>query len=155
MSTPFRSQQVHLADLKQENHGNAQDMPKLFDDVQGVLSDLDGMKESLETASDGIDVEPELVSELGKLSEISKSELNGMFSLSASDSVPDKAQLSSKRSSPRRPQYHNSLMTRNTRTCRIDCMLSSSIAGLSALATTGYTSSISTRIYGANTTIHT
>lgn len=130
-------------------------MPKLFDDVQGVLSDLDGMKESLETAGDGIDVEPELVSELGKLSEISKSELNGMFSLSASDSVPDKAQLSSKRSSPRRPQYRNSLMTRNTRTCRIDCMLSSSIGALSALATTGYTSSISTRIYGANTTIHT
>lgn len=56
-------------------------MPQLFDDVQSVLDDLDSMKESPETADEGLDVDPELLSEVDKLSEISRSELNGILIL--------------------------------------------------------------------------
>lgn len=54
-------------------------MPKLFDDVQGVLGDLDSMKDDSEISGDKLDVEPELLTELGKVSDIGRSELNGTF----------------------------------------------------------------------------
>lgn len=53
-------------------------MPALFESAREVLDDLDTMKDSVDTAADAIDIDPEISSGLARLSEAARSELSCM-----------------------------------------------------------------------------
>lgn len=63
--------------LPQETDGL--DMENVFGSAKDVLEDLNAMKEDPEAAQDAFDIDPQLISELDKLSQISKSELACRF----------------------------------------------------------------------------
>lgn len=55
-------------------------MPTLFGSTKDLLDDLNSMKEDPETAQDALDINPQLASELGQLSQITQTELSCKFS---------------------------------------------------------------------------
>jgi len=55
------------------------DMPTLFSSTKNLLDDLNSMKEDSEVAQDALDIDSQLVSELGQLSQITQTELSRKF----------------------------------------------------------------------------
>lgn len=58
-------------------------MPALFDNAKRVLEDLDAMKDDEETADDAIEIDPQTITELDQLSQITKTELACKSALSS------------------------------------------------------------------------
>lgn len=50
-------------------------MPTLFSSTKDLLDDLDSMKDDPETAQDALDINPQLSTELGQLSQMTQNEL--------------------------------------------------------------------------------
>ncbi|KAI9932783.1 ubiquitin-specific protease ubp2 [Aspergillus wentii] len=63
------------AELLRKKETDGLDMENVFGSAKDVLEDLNAMKEDPEAAQDAFDIDPQLISELDKLSQISKSEL--------------------------------------------------------------------------------
>ena len=70
---------AHHNPLLQESDGL--DMPTLFSSTKDLLDDLNSMKEDPEVAKDALDINPQLASEIGQLSQITQTELSRKFIL--------------------------------------------------------------------------
>ncbi|EAW06856.1 ubiquitin-specific protease UBP2 [Aspergillus clavatus NRRL 1] len=64
------------AELLRQSENDGLDMATLFESAKSVVEDLNSFKDNPETAEEAIDINPQLSSELGQLSQIVKAELN-------------------------------------------------------------------------------
>ena len=56
-------------------------MPTLFSSTKDLLDDLNAMKEDPEAAQDALNINPQLASEIGQLSQLTQTELSRKFIL--------------------------------------------------------------------------
>ncbi|GES61066.1 ubiquitin carboxyl-terminal hydrolase [Aspergillus terreus] len=74
----LRQLEARRNELLRKNDADGFDMPTLFESAREVLDDLDTMKDSLDTAADAIDIDPEISFGLARLSEAARSELSSI-----------------------------------------------------------------------------